>query len=98
MSSSSPAERLRGRRVLITGGLGFIGSALARTLVEVDADVLIVDALIPECGGNYANIAGIEDAVRVVETDLRAHEELRTLLDGRSTSSTSRVTRATSTR
>jgi UDP-glucose 4-epimerase len=68
---------------LIAGGLGFIGGALARTLVEHDADVLIVDALIPECGGNYANIAGIEDSVRVVEADLREEERLPTLVADR---------------
>ncbi len=72
-----------GRRVLITGGLGFIGGSLARALVEAGADVLIVDALIPECGGNYANIAGIERDVRVEEVDLREQERLPPLLEGR---------------
>src|SRR5690606_38143777 len=38
----------RGRRVMITGGLGFIGSNLARMLADLDADVLLVDSLIPE--------------------------------------------------
>ena len=48
------AEELPGRRVLITGGLGFIGSNLARELVEAARDVLLVDSLIPEYGGNVA--------------------------------------------
>ena len=69
--------------MLITGGLGFIGGSLARTLVEAGADVLIVDALIPECGGNYANIAGIENDVRVEEVDLREQERLAPLLRDR---------------
>ncbi|TAK19706.1 MAG: NAD-dependent epimerase/dehydratase family protein, partial [Acidobacteria bacterium] len=42
----------RGRPVLITGGLGFIGSNLAHRLVALGADVLIVDSLIPDYGGN----------------------------------------------
>ena len=50
----------RGRKVMITGGLGFIGSNLAHRLVELGADVLLVDSLIPEYGGNLFNIAGIE--------------------------------------
>jgi UDP-glucose 4-epimerase len=61
----------RGRRVLVTGGLGFIGSNLARRLVELEADVLLLDSLIPEYGGNLFNIAGIEDRVRVNIADVR---------------------------
>jgi nucleoside-diphosphate-sugar epimerase len=76
-------DAFQGRRVLITGGLGFIGGSLARALVEAGADVLIVDALIPECGGNYANIAGIESDVRVEEVDLREQERLHPLVGDR---------------
>lgn len=65
------AEAFRGRRVLITGGLGFIGSNLARRLVEAGAEVLLVDSMIPEYGGNVANIAGIEDDVTVNIADVR---------------------------
>jgi len=61
----------RGRRVMITGGLGFIGSTIARRLVTLDADVLLVDSLIPDSGGNLFNIAGIEDRVRVNVADTR---------------------------
>ena len=43
---------------MITGGLGFIGSNLARQLVELGADVLLVDSLIPDYGGNFFNIPG----------------------------------------
>ena len=42
----------KGARVLITGGIGFIGSSLARRLVSQGADVTLVDSLIPEYGGN----------------------------------------------
>lgn len=59
------------RRVLITGGLGFIGSNLARRLVDLGAEVTLVDSLIPTYGGNPHNIAGIEDRVRVNVADVR---------------------------
>jgi UDP-glucose 4-epimerase len=61
----------RGRRVLVTGGLGFIGSNLARRLVDLGADVLLVDSLIPDYGGNLFNIDGIEERVRVNVADVR---------------------------
>ncbi len=61
----------RGRRVMITGGLGFIGSNLARHLVDLGADVLLVDSLIPDYGGNLFNIDGLESRVRVNVADVR---------------------------
>jgi UDP-glucose 4-epimerase len=61
----------RGRKVLITGGLGFVGSNLARRLVELGADVLLVDALIADYGGNLFNIDGVADRVRVSLADVR---------------------------
>ena len=64
-------ESYRGRRVMVTGGLGFIGSNLARSLVALGADVLLVDSLIPAYGGNLYNIAGLEDRVRVNVADIR---------------------------
>ena len=64
-------DHYRGRRVMITGGLGFIGSNLAHQLVEAGADVLVVDALIPEYGGNPFNVSGIEDRIRVNVADIR---------------------------
>jgi UDP-glucose 4-epimerase len=69
--TSGYREFYRNRPVMITGGLGFIGSNLARHLVAAAADVLIVDALIPDYGGNVFNIDGIEDAVRVNYVDVR---------------------------
>src|SRR6478672_1654592 len=69
-----------GRRVVITGGLGFIGSALARALAQQGARVTVVDSLVPECGGSYANVEGIEDDIRIADVDLRDCERLRPLL------------------
>jgi UDP-glucose 4-epimerase len=73
----------RNRPVMITGGLGFIGSNLARHLVAAGADVLIVDALIPDYGGNRFNIDGIEDAVRVNYVDVRDERVMDVLVRDR---------------
>jgi UDP-glucose 4-epimerase len=73
----------RGRKVLITGGLGFIGSNLARQLVDLDADVLLVDAMIPEYGGNLFNIADIEDRLRVNIGDVRNESTMDILVRDR---------------
>jgi UDP-glucose 4-epimerase len=72
-----------GRRVMITGGLGFIGSNLAHHLVALGADVLLVDSLIPDYGGNLHNIAGIEDRVRVNVADVRQASTMNYLVQGR---------------
>ena len=69
-----------GKRVLITGGLGFIGSNLARHLVNLGANVTLVDSLIPEYGGNLFNISGIEDKLRVNISDVRDTDSLRYLI------------------
>src|SRR5713226_10420347 len=61
----------KNKSVLITGGLGFIGSNLAATLVGLGARVTLVDSLIPEYGGNNFNIEGIKDKVRVNISDVR---------------------------
>jgi UDP-glucose 4-epimerase len=73
----------RGRRVLITGGLGFIGSNLARTLVDLGADVLIVDSLLSDYGGNLFNVADIQDRVRVNIADIRQGTTMNYLVRGR---------------
>ena len=73
-------EVFRGKKVLVTGGLGFIGSNLAARLVELGADVLLVDSLIPEYGGNLFNIAGIEKKVRVNISDVRDEHSMRYLI------------------
>ena len=62
---------MRNKRVLITGGLGFIGSNLARHLVKVGAKVTIADSLIPEYGGNLFNLKDLEDEIEIKITDVR---------------------------
>jgi UDP-glucose 4-epimerase len=75
-------DSYEGKKVLITGGLGFIGSNLARTLVPLGADVLLVDSLIPDYGGNLFNIDGIESRVRVNVADVRDANGMRYLVGG----------------
>jgi UDP-glucose 4-epimerase len=76
-------EFYRGRKVLITGGLGFIGSNLAHQLVELGADVLLVDSLIPDYGGNLFNIDGIADRVHVNIADIRQQSTMNFLVRDR---------------
>jgi UDP-glucose 4-epimerase len=82
MNPNSSLISLAGSEILITGGLGFIGSNLARRLVSVGAHVTLVDSLIPEYGGNLFNIAGIEDKVRVNISDVRDEHSFRYLVHG----------------
>lgn len=76
------AHHFEGRRVLITGGLGFIGSNLARRLVGYGAEVLLVDSLNPDYGGNLFNIEDIRDRVTVNISDVRDHHSMRVLVQG----------------
>ena len=71
-----------GRRALVTGGLGFIGSHLAARLVELGAEVTIIDSLIPDYGGNLYNVRDIENRVRISFTDIRDPWSMRYLVEG----------------
>ena len=75
-------ESFANKRILITGGLGFIGSNLARRLVDLGAQVTLVDSLIPEYGGNLFNIADIEDRVRINISDVRDEHSMCYLIQG----------------
>src|SRR5437016_919120 len=75
-------ETFSQRRVLITGGLGFIGSTLARRLVEMRARVTVADSLVPEYGGNLFNIVGLEDKLQVNISDVRDEHSMRYLVQG----------------
>ena len=78
----SLAKTFAGRRVLITGGIGFIGSRLARRLVRLGAHVMLVDSMIPEYGGNRRNLAGIERRVQVNISDVRDAHSLPQYVKG----------------
>lgn len=73
-------ESYKNKRILLTGGLGFIGSNLARRLVKVGAKVTIVDSLIPAYGGNLFNINDISDHVRCNISDVRDPYAMRYLV------------------
>jgi len=75
-------DSYRDKKAMITGGLGFIGSNLAHRLVECGADVLIVDSLIPEYGGNLFNVEGIRDRLRVNIADIRDSSGMDYLVRG----------------
>jgi dTDP-glucose 4,6-dehydratase/UDP-glucose 4-epimerase len=68
---SSLTSPFRGRSALITGGLGFVGSHLARRLVTLGARVTIVDSLMPQYGGNWFNVHDIRDRVTINICDVR---------------------------
>lgn len=69
-------------RVLVTGGLGFIGSNLARRLVALGAKVTLVDSLIPDYGGNLFNIEGLEDRLEINISDVRDTYSIQHLVKG----------------
>ena len=71
-----------GKRVMVTGGLGFIGSNLAARLVDLGAEVLLVDSLVPETGGNPFNIVEIEDRVATRTVDVRDALAMERLVAG----------------
>src|ERR687891_1164965 len=68
---------------MITGGLGFIGSNIARRLVDLGSDVLLMDSLIPGSGANFFNINGIADKVRVNIADVRQESTMNHLVRDR---------------
>ena len=77
------SENYRGRSVLITGGLGFIGSSLARQLVDWGARVTLLDALLPDFGGKLFNIDGYEDRLQINIGDMRDEPGMNALVQSR---------------
>ena len=67
----------KGRPVLVTGGMGFVGSNLVHALVQLDADVTVVDNLKPNYGGNRFNLEGVADRVRFIEQDIADEKAMR---------------------
>ncbi|KXK13499.1 MAG: NAD-dependent epimerase/dehydratase [Chloroflexi bacterium OLB14] len=69
-----------GKHVLITGGLGFIGSNLARTLVKLGAKITVIDNLNPNSGANLQNVESIKNQIEIVEDDIKNEKHLKALL------------------
>jgi UDP-glucose 4-epimerase len=80
---NTPDNGFSGAEVLITGGLGFIGSSLARRLVAAGAKVTIIDSLIPEYGGNLFNVDDFKDRVRINISDVRDPYAMAYLIKGK---------------
>lgn len=76
-------DRFDGAQVLITGGLGFIGSNLAHRLVDLGAIVTLVDSLVPEYGGNQFNVREIDSRVTVNIADVRDEYSMNHLVQGK---------------
>src|SRR4030095_788604 len=75
-------DNFKGKKVLITGGLGFVGSNLSIKLVELGADVLIVDNMLARQGGNLFNIEPVKDKVKVNISDIRNYSSMNHLVQG----------------
>ena len=71
-----------GKRVLVTGGAGFVGSNMAHRLCGLGAKVTVVDAMIPDTGANLFNLEGIRDRLDFHSIDLRDRGALRPLVKG----------------
>ena len=73
-------DTFKSKNILITGGVGFIGSNLALRLVGFGANVTLIDSLIPEYGGNLWNIEPIKNKVRVNISDVRDEHSMKYLV------------------
>ena len=77
------AQSLKGKKVLITGGLGFVGSNLAHRCLDLGAQVTIYDCLDPHSGGNLYNINDIKDDVEILFSDILNFDEVSRRISGK---------------
>jgi nucleoside-diphosphate-sugar epimerase len=71
MNKNKDNKAFKNKKVLVLGGMGFIGSNLAIRLIDLGADVTIVDSMLPQYGGNLANIDPIKNKCRINFSDIR---------------------------
>ena len=81
--NDSLKEKIAGKKVMITGGLGMIGSTIAHLLVKYNAEVTIVDACLESYGANLFNLNSIQNRVEVIIADIRDKEAMRFLIKGK---------------
>lgn len=82
MAKKINSNDLKNKKVLITGGMGFVGSNLCIKLAELEAEVLIVDNMLPRQGGNLFNIEPVKDIVKVNISDIRNPTSMNHLVKG----------------
>ncbi len=83
MTQASEHEAaFRDKKVIVTGGAGFIGASLAQRLVACGAKVHIVDAFREGCGANEHNLAGFRERCQLLRCDIADEESMRPLLRG----------------
>jgi len=82
VNTATRLAAFRGARVMITGGVGLIGSALARRVLALGAEVLLVDSMVAEGGANLANIAELRNQVEINIADIRDMAAMRHRLAG----------------
>jgi len=70
------------KNIIISGGMGFIGSNLAIKLVDLGANVTVIDNLVPEYGGNTWNIESIKDRININIADVRDEKIMQRLIQG----------------
>jgi len=80
LDQSSVAEKWKNKRILITGGIGFIGSTLALRLANYGSRVTVIDSMIPEFGGNLFNLNEFADKIHINFSDIREPHSLKPLL------------------
>lgn len=76
------ANIYKNKKVLITGGLGFIGSNLCIKLAELGAEVLVIDNMLPRQGGNLFNVEPVKNKIKINVSDIRNSVSMNHLVKG----------------